>query len=210
MIAKKLRLVIPKGRLKSKVFALLCDCFEVNLQSARNYVPLFPEDNIRAKFCKARAIPQLIAMKKYDVGFCGLDLMKEYYLRSGSQNSSQIKCLDFNKVRVVVAVSSHRRPDFLLNPPKRPLIIATEYPNIASDWALKRGLAHVILQTWGSTEGYVPEDADIIIDCCETGETLAANKLKEIETLFYSSTCIFSNCPNDPRVINFLRRIEND
>jgi ATP phosphoribosyltransferase len=207
-MASRLRLAIPKGKLFDKVFALLCARFEVTLDSDRSYRPLFARDNISAKIFKPRAIPQLLAMKKYDVGFCGFDLMEEYSIRSGIEMAAQVKCLDFNEIRVVVAVPSHRRLDFLSNPPKRPLIIATEYPNIADQWALKRGLAHIILQTWGSTEGYAPEDADIIIDCCETGATMAANGLREIETILYSSTCIFSNCACDPRVIEFLNRIE--
>lgn len=203
-----LRIAIPKGRLFDKIMALLYSNFKVKSRS-RDYRVYFPDDNIVGKIFKPRAIPQLLAMKKYDIGFCGFDLMKEYWLSVGFQTSSQIRRLRFDEVRLIVAMPSSYPKDFIQKPPKRPLIIATEYPHIANAWAIKKGLAHIVLQTWGSTEGYAPEEADIIIDCCETGQTLAVNGLKEIETLLHSSTCIFSNCPDKPEVIRFLKRIES-
>jgi ATP phosphoribosyltransferase len=44
--------------------------------------------------------------------------------------------------------------------------------------------------TWGATEAFIPEDADVLIENTETGSTIAKNNLKIIETLFESTACV--------------------
>jgi ATP phosphoribosyltransferase len=92
----------------------------------------------------------------------------------------------------MVAVHESQR-DILINPPRRPLVIATEYCNLARDWAMQRNLAAIIVNTFGSTEGYAPEDADIVLDCVETGLTMTANGLVIVDTLLQSTTWLFAN-----------------
>jgi ATP phosphoribosyltransferase len=53
---------------------------------------------------------------------------------------------------------------------------------------MDRGLAHVVLRSHGTTEAYLPDIADVIVDCVETGATLAANGLVVVEELFDSTT----------------------
>ena len=40
------------------------------------------------------------------------------------------------------------------------------------------------------TEGFVPEDADLLIEGTETGKTIAENRLKVIDLLYRSTTCL--------------------
>jgi ATP phosphoribosyltransferase len=44
-----------------------------------------------------------------------------------------------------------------------------------------------VLPTWGATEAFIPEDADILIENTETGSTIARHNLKIIDTLFEST-----------------------
>ena len=44
----------------------------------------------------------------------------------------------------------------------------------------------------GASEGFVPEDADLLIEGTETGRTLAENRLKAIDLLFRSTTCVIA------------------
>jgi ATP phosphoribosyltransferase len=44
-----------------------------------------------------------------------------------------------------------------------------------------------IIPTWGATEAFLPEDADLLIENTETGGTIARHKLKIIDTLFEST-----------------------
>ena len=44
-----------------------------------------------------------------------------------------------------------------------------------------------IIPTWGATEAFLPEDADLLIENTETGSTIARHNLKIIDTLFEST-----------------------
>jgi len=152
---------------------------------------------VSSKVVKVRSVPQLVGLGNFQAGFCGLDLVTE----AGHDEVRPLVNLGLNAVRLVVAVPQ-ATPDLLQSPPKRPLVIATEYEQIAARWAMKRGLAHIIVQTWGSTEGYAPDDADIVFDNTETGATLRANGLVVIDEIMTSSTWLIANtqAADDPDV----------
>ena len=50
-----------------------------------------------------------------------------------------------------------------------------------------------MLQTFGATEVFPPEDADLIIDNTSTGSTLRANGLKIIDEIMTSSTRLYAS-----------------
>jgi ATP phosphoribosyltransferase len=50
-----------------------------------------------------------------------------------------------------------------------------------------------VVPTWGASEAFLPEDADLLIENTQTGRTLAKNNLKIIDTLFESSACLIGN-----------------
>jgi len=160
----------------------------IGFASSRDYNPKCSDSFFSATLFKPRAIPQLIDLGLCDVGFCGLDIMKE----AGYFDVVDVLNLGLNKVVVVVAVPKGQE-NFLANPPKRPVVIATEYPKTASKWAMAHNLAHINLFTGGSTEGYAPRFADLIVDCVETGDTMGANHQHIVETLFESATCMIVN-----------------
>ena len=184
-----MRLALPKGRLLEGTLARLAKAgLAFAFTSDRDYRPTCSNAAVKAKLVKVRAIPQLVALGNFDLGFCGLDLVRE----AGYEETIPILDLGSNKVEIVVAV---RRGDekILENPPKRPLLIATEYEHLADEWALRHNLAHITIQTWGSTEAFAPEDADIVFDCMETGRTLDANGLVIIDRILSSSTWLIAN-----------------
>ncbi|HEY8490356.1 MAG TPA: ATP phosphoribosyltransferase, partial [Dehalococcoidia bacterium] len=45
----------------------------------------------------------------------------------------------------------------------------------------------------GASEGFVPEDADLLIEGSETGRTIRANNLKVIDTVFRSTNCLIAH-----------------
>lgn len=183
-----LRFAIPKGRLELNVLNSLSR-IGYKFSHPNNRIYSFALSSVdRGTLFKVRAIPQLIALEFADVGFSGLDLVRE-------ANLDQLEVLvEFptEKVKIVVA-THHSTSDILQNPPQRPLVIATEYPELAGSWAVSNKLSHIIVNTYGSTEAYVPHIADVHIDCCETGNTIAANNQVIVETLFSSSTVMLTN-----------------
>ena len=184
-----MRIAIPKGRLFECVMQVLRDSgMHFQIFDPRNYTLETSVSGVSGKIVKVRAIPQLIALQNFDVGFCGLDLVRE----ADYENVIPIFDLGLQPVELVVAVHASQI-DIIKDPPRRPLLIATEYEHIASEWALEHNLAHIVIQTYGSTEGYAPQDADIVFDCRETGVTLGANGLVVIVHIMKSTTYLVAN-----------------
>ena len=50
-----------------------------------------------------------------------------------------------------------------------------------------------VIPTWGATEAFLPEDADLLIENTETGRTIARHNLKIIDTLCQSTACLIGN-----------------
>lgn len=192
-----IKVALPKGRLLEKVKNLLIESgIKLEEKNDRNYRIRSNVEYLDLHVKKVRAIPQLLSLGLFDLGFVGLDIVKNF----NYENLEVLFETGFNPVTLVVAVAKGQE-DIVKNPPKRPLVIATEYEQIAHEWAFNRGLAHIVIQTYGSTEGYSPGEADIVFDCIETGETIAANGLTIIDEIVESSTCLIANketlsCPN--------------
>jgi ATP phosphoribosyltransferase len=184
-----MRMAMPKGRLLDGVSDRLRRAgVTLTFLNERDYRPKASGAALDVKLVKARVVPQLVALGQFQVGFAGLDLVRE----ADYEQVVAVADLGLNPVRIVVAVPQDR-VGLLDAPPRRPVVIATEYERIADRWALARNLAHIVIQTYGSTEAYAPEDADIVIDCVETGTTMAANGLVIIEELFRSTTHLVAN-----------------
>jgi ATP phosphoribosyltransferase len=50
-----------------------------------------------------------------------------------------------------------------------------------------------VIPTWGASEAFLPEDADLLIENTETGQTIARHNLKIIDTLFESTACLIGS-----------------
>lgn len=198
-----MRIAIPKGRLMEAVVQRLeRSGVTLTFASPRDYSPKISLPHCTARLFKPRAIPQLVAFGMYDLGFCGLDLIRD----AQYENTQPMLDLGVGKVEIVVAVSE-QTPNLLTKPPQRPLVIATEYTQIADEWAFRRGLAHITIQTHGSTEAYAPVDADIVIDCTETGDTMQANGLVIVEHLFTSTAFAFCGLKPTREVLDLLQQL---
>lgn len=142
------------------------------------------EDGVNARLIKPRAVPDLFEIGYLDAGFTGLDVMVESQLPL-----DQFEKVDtgLNPVKLMVATPISKE-NILKSLPNRPLIVGTEYPMIAENWMFSRGISHVCIQTGGSTEAYLPDICDVIIDVVETGDTLRANGLVQVDEVLKSTT----------------------
>jgi ATP phosphoribosyltransferase len=50
----------------------------------------------------------------------------------------------------------------------------------------------------GASEGFVPEDAEILIEGTETGTTLRANRLRMIDVIMESTNCAIGHTTRPP------------
>lgn len=182
---KKLKMVLPKGRIYSNVVKLLNDSgFGVEVDE-RVYVPRIDDPEIEAKIMKPQNIPRLLELGSHDVGFTGYDWILETEARV-----IEIMDLHFDPVKIVVAVPEFPAKTDLL---QKRIVVASEYENIAKNYMEQKKYDYVLLRTFGATEVFPPEDADMIIDNVSTGRTLSEHNLQIIDTIMESSTRFIAN-----------------
>ncbi len=181
-------LAIPKGRIEAGVTGLLAAA-GIQLRSGpRGYRPVSSVPGYEVKLLKPQTIVEMLTAGSRDIGFTGADWVAE-------TGADLVELLDtgLDPVRMVVAA-----PESLLENgklPVRPLVVASEYGNLTRRWIEGRGLDATFVRSYGATEVFPPEDADVIVDITATGETLAANGLVVAEELLRSSTRLYAS-PN--------------
>jgi ATP phosphoribosyltransferase len=177
---EKLRVLIPKGRIFGNVEALFADAgFPISLAD-RTYRPCIAADWLDAKIMKPQNVGELLELGSHDAGFTGVDWIKE----SGA-DVEEIMDLGFDRVRIVAAVPTGMGDAELQ---QKKLVVATEYVKLAEAWLKSRGYRYRILRTFGATEVFPPDDADMIIDNTSSGQTLRDNGLRIVDCLLESST----------------------
>lgn len=186
-----LRLALPKGRITDEVVKLLAAAGLPVRSNGRSYRPQVAETGIEAKYLKPQNIPRLIEIGAHDCGFTGHDWVVE----SGA-DVVQVLDTGLDPVTLVAAVPETGAAEALAPaglrpgeaPPGRPLIVASEYETITRRYLDGRGVPCVFIRTFGATEVFPPEDADMILDLVATGTTLRENHLVVVDEVLKSST----------------------
>jgi len=182
---EKLKIVIPKGRIYDNIADLLISAGIYFKTDGRNYRPLVSNKEIDIKIMKPQNIPKLVDMGARDIGFTGYDWIIEE-----KANVVEVMDLGFDPVKIVSAIPSKYSIKDLR---KRKIIVASEYENISRDFLKKKKYKFEFLRTYGATEVFPPDDADMIIDNTSTGITLAEHNLKIVDTVMESSTRFIAN-----------------
>jgi len=182
----KIRMVLPKGRLIKKVVALLNDAglaLEVN---DRHYLPDVSDPHLSIKIMKPQNIAQLVEVGSHDVGFTGYDWIME----TGADVVTLLD-LQFDPVSIVAAVSESSGEASLR---RRRIVVASEYQNLTLTFLNQAGYDnHYFIRTFGATEVFPPDDADMIVDNVSSGRTLRAHHLKILKRILSSSTRFIAN-----------------
>ena len=175
-----LRLGLPKGRMESSVLSLLGDAGIHVRPGARGYRPDVSLPETEAKLLKPQNVVEMLAAGSRDAGFAGADWVAEL-------QADVVELLDTELDQVqIVAAAPGELPD-------RRVVVASEYERLARAWIAGRGLAADFVRSYGATEVFPPEDADVIVDNTATGATLEANGLRVIDVLMRSSTRLYAN-----------------
>jgi ATP phosphoribosyltransferase len=146
----------------------------------RTYRPNIAADWLDAKIMKPQNVGELLELGSHDAGFTGLD-----WLRESGAEVEEVLDLGFDKVRIVAAVPEGLGDGTLKT---KKLVVATEYVGLAETWLGRTGYSYRILRTYGATEVFPPDDADMIIDNTSSGQTLRDNGLRIIAVILESST----------------------
>ncbi|MGI9667490.1 MAG: ATP phosphoribosyltransferase [Acidimicrobiia bacterium] len=181
-----LRIAVPKGRTEQGVRQLLADA-RIDLRSGpRGYRPVASVPWLETKVLKPQNIVEMLAAGTRDIGFAGADWVAE-------KNAELIPLLDtgLDPVTVVAAAPRELLTDGAL--PKQQLTVATEMVRLTERWIEQEGLDAVVIRSYGATEVFPPEDADMVVDISATGETLSANGLIVVGTVMKSTTQLYAS-----------------
>ena len=183
--------VPSKGRLKedtNKIFKKR----KLNILSKDRglfgYIKKFP--NIKIIYLHARECIEQLSLGNIDIGFSGLDLLRESETNV-QKNISIVKKFNYGQANLVLAI-----PDLWIDvqtlldldevayefkrKKKRLLRVASKYPNLTRTFLYSKGVTQFqLVQSLGSTEvSPFTGTAEIISDITSTGATLKANNLR--------------------------------
>lgn len=182
---KKLRIVLPKGRLLDNTVRLFEDA-GISIQfSQRLYRPVLDDPELEIKIMKPQNIAKLIELGSHDAGFTGYDWVIE-------TSADIVEMLDIkaDPVKIVAVVHTSMTEETLCS---RKIKVASEYENITKKYLEKKKYEYLFLRTYGATEVFPPDDADIIIDNISTGKTIEEHNLRIIDHILDSSTRFYAN-----------------
>ncbi len=167
---------------------------------AGNRRPTTSLAGVMIKVIRPQDMPLQVANGNFDLAVTGKDWLMEHLYRFPSSPVTELLDLKFGKVKIVAVVSKGLSVDDVyslrqLNAGRlTPIRVASEYVNIADKYARDNHLGmYRAVPTWGASEAFLPEDADLLIENTQTGRTLARHNLKIIDTLFESTACLIGN-----------------
>jgi ATP phosphoribosyltransferase len=156
---------------------------------------------IEVKVIRPQDMPQQVAVGNFDLAVTGRDRLFDHKVQFPSSPVEEAADLgrapyglaaivkDVPADSIAEALAYWRRDDGA-----RTVRLASELPNIADHFARERHLGrYSVIPIAGASEGFVPEDADILIEGMETGSSVRANKLTVLERFFESTNCLIAS-----------------
>ena len=150
------------------------------------------KQNIEIIYLHAREIIEQLSGKSLDLGFSGLDLLKESEINI-QNNIKVFKKYPYGLATLVVAIPTDFIDIFSMadleevafefkDKKKKRLRVATKYPNLTREFFYSKGVTQFsIVKSIGSTEiAPYTGSSEVITDITSTGSTLAANNLRII------------------------------
>ncbi|MDP6577446.1 MAG: ATP phosphoribosyltransferase [Dehalococcoidales bacterium] len=195
-----IRFVLPDGHQQKPVRQLL-DRAGIKIDDypseTGNRRPVIGLDGVVVKVIRPQDMPWQVANGNCDLAVTGEDWLREHLYQFPSSPVKELLKLRFGKVRIVAVVSQELSAAGISGLRQlgaerlEPVRVASEYVNIADKFARENHLGHYrVVPTWGATEAFLPEDADLLIENTQTGKTIADHNLKIIDTLFESTGCL--------------------
>jgi ATP phosphoribosyltransferase len=163
-------------------------------------------EGLEVKVIRPQDMPQQVALGNFDLAIGGRDCLIEHLLQfpgspveeavdlgGGQFDLSAVVSEDMPAASLAEAVELWRRQGL------KTIRVASEFPAIADHYARQNHFwRYQVIPISGASEGFVPEDADLLIEGIQTGRTLAENKLKAIDRFLRSTTCLIASKRQPP------------
>jgi ATP phosphoribosyltransferase len=177
--ARPLRIAVGKGRLLPKALeALRAGGAAFGEPDGRRLLVPSPDGAFELLLLKDDDVPTYVAHGGADLGIVGSDRVAE----SGEDVTSPVE-LPFGACRL----SLIGRAGEAFRPNGAPVRVGTKYRRLAARYFDERKIAHEIVPLAGSVElAAALKLTDVVVDLIESGSTMAANGLAEIETILAS------------------------
>jgi ATP phosphoribosyltransferase len=172
-----LTLALSKGRIledSAPLLATLGLAPAAGLDDRRLRLPS-QDPSVQLLVIRPADVPTYVAHGAADLGIVGKDVLMEH----GGDALYEPLDLGFAECRLVVAAPARAARGTLRRPR-----VATKYPELTRRWFAEKGQQVEIIKLYGSMElAPLVGLADCIVDLVDTGNTLRANGLKEVETI---------------------------
>jgi ATP phosphoribosyltransferase len=211
------RLALPDGHQQSPALQLLSKAgirLDDYPSATGNRRPTIDLPGVTVKVIRPQDMPLQVANGNFDLAITGRDWLCEHLYQFPSSPVKELLALKLGKVKIVAVVSQDLSAADVRD--LRELRVASEYVNIADKYARDNHLSHYrVIPTWGATEAFLPEDADLLIENSQTGRTIAQHKLKIIDTLFESTACLIGSTRRVPnsvkreRIGSIIKTLQN-
>lgn len=203
-----LRLAVPDGHAQRHTVAALSAAgvtLEGYTESEAVRRPSITTPGLEAvevKVMRPQDMPRAIALGQFDLALTGRDWLAAHQasfpaspvvelgdLRRSRYDLGAVVSEDVPAATIEDAVAYWRRHDA-----GRVIRVASEYVALADRYARDRHLGRYrVIPINGASEGFVPEDADVLIEGSETGTTMRANRLRMLDVIMVSTNCIIGH-----------------
>ena len=211
------RLALPDGHAQPHTVEALASAglrFEGYGDGATDRRPRTDVEGLEVKVIRPQDMPQAVALGCFDLALTGRDWLAAHLAAFPLSPVAELCDLRRSRYRlgavvpeavpaetIAEAVAWWRRDD-----PERPIRVASEYVSLADHYARERRLGrYQVLPISGASEGFVPDDAEILIEGTETGSTLRANRLRMIDVIMESTNCAIGSTVRPPGARGDLR-----
>ena len=189
--SEQIKIGFPKGSLEDATIRLFGKAGYRVTKSSRSYRPSIDDPELDGRFIRAQEISRYVEKGFFDCGLTGQD-----WIRENNSDIVDVCGLVYSKAssvesRWIIAVPE--QSDIRTLQDLNGKTIATELVNSTRKYLEDHGVQAEVEFSWGATEVKVPELVDAIVDITETGNSLRANKLRILKTMFTTHTRFIAN-----------------
>ncbi len=205
-----LRVAVPDGHAQRHTVAALAEAgiaFEGYEEGRAVRHPTSSIEGVEVKVMRPQDMPRAVALGLFDLALTGRDWLAVYGaifpaspvvelcdLRRSVYRLGAVVPEALPAASIEEAIAYWRRDD-----PGRVIRLASEYAALADQYARDRHLGRYrVIPIAGASEGFVPEDAEILLEGTETGTTLRANGLRMIDVVMESTNCAIGHAEQPP------------